>query len=69
MDFHHRDPTKKDLDVGKLLHGNSVASLGKYKSELDKCVLLCRNCHGEIHANDGQFLVGAHKPDLPSKGN
>jgi len=44
--FHHRDPTKKDFPVG----GNCSLSLKKLIPEVDKCVLLCINCHREVHA-------------------
>ena len=45
MDFHHRDPSKKDPNWKKM----KSWSLDKIKSELDKCDLVCRNCHSEIH--------------------
>jgi predicted transcriptional regulator len=45
MDFHHVDPTRKDF---------AISSLRSYtwsiiQQELDKCILVCKNCHGEIH--------------------
>lgn len=46
-DFHHLDPSKKDLAFGQ--RGGS--SFVKLKPELDKCVLLCANCHRKRHAN------------------
>lgn len=53
-DFHHVDPTKKDFNwnVGR------KKSFDKIKLELDKCILLCRNCHQMIHTklnNDGSL--------------
>ena len=45
MDFHHRDPGEKDFKISKHLKkfGDS------HKKELDKCMLLCSNCHRETH--------------------
>lgn len=44
LSFHHvRD---KSFEIGD---GNS-RSWEKIKAELDKCVLLCHNCHAEYHA-------------------
>lgn len=45
LEFHHLDPTQKDF----ALSGSSVANIEKMKLELDKCVLLCANCHREVH--------------------
>ena len=46
LQFHHLDPSKKDFNI-------SMKDLGKtwetIKAELDKCVLLCGNCHAEEH--------------------
>jgi len=44
MDFHHLDLKEKDFAIS----GNA----GKWeniKRELDKCILLCKNCHAEHH--------------------
>ena len=47
LEFHHLDPSKKDfqLDVRKIANTN----LESLKKELDKCILLCANCHREKH--------------------
>jgi hypothetical protein len=45
--FHHLDPAKKEWSVNFKQMARSWMSL---KRELDKCVLLCANCHGEVHA-------------------
>jgi hypothetical protein len=45
MDFHHLDPNHKDFNVAKA-RSNKFESI---KRELDKCILLCANCHREIH--------------------
>ena len=44
MEFHHLDPTQKDYGIStkKML-------FDKMKTELDKCILLCANCHREKH--------------------
>ena len=47
MDFHHRDPTQKDFGIA--CNGNTM-SWAKMKVELDKCDLVCANCHREIHS-------------------
>ena len=48
-DFHHVDPTEKE---GKLSQMRKT-TWEKMKAELDKCVLLCANCHRiEHHGND-----------------
>lgn len=44
LDFHHRDPNEKDFTIG----GKSW-SFERLKKEADKCILVCANCHREIH--------------------
>ena len=44
-DFHHLDPKQKDTNPSELLK----KSFDKAKDELDKCVLLCSNCHRLRH--------------------
>jgi DNA-binding CsgD family transcriptional regulator len=44
LEFHHLDPNEKDFSIS----GKSI-SFERLKKEVDKCILVCRNCHGEIH--------------------
>lgn len=53
LDFHHRNPEEKDPHWRKMRNW----IFEKIKNELDKCDLVCKNCHGEIHA-------GMHKGRL-----
>lgn len=46
LDFHHLDPKEKDFGIAD--KGNTRA-FDKIKIELDKCIMLCANCHREEH--------------------
>ena len=45
LEFHHRDPSKKDFVWNKL----RLKPWTEITKELDKCDLLCANCHREVH--------------------
>jgi len=45
-DFHHKDPEKKDFSIAS--NGN-CHNLEILKAEVDKCLLLCKICHAQIH--------------------
>mgnify|MGYP001617393579 CR=1 FL=1 len=45
LEFHHREPNKKEFVWNKL----RLKSWENITIELDKCDLLCSNCHKEIH--------------------
>lgn len=47
LEFHHIDPKQKSFAISS--KGNTRA-WEVVKKELDKCVLVCANCHREIHA-------------------
>jgi hypothetical protein len=49
LSFHHKDTSQKDPDWN--LMKNRL--LEKVKNELDKCSLLCNNCHSELHWSEG----------------
>lgn len=44
--FHHIDPSQKSFEISGA-HSRSWKIIQK---ELDKCILVCANCHSEIHA-------------------
>ncbi len=44
--FHHLDPNTKDFNIGDVY--GTMFSL-KLQQELDKTILLCFNCHQEVH--------------------
>jgi hypothetical protein len=44
MDFHHINPTEKEIKIGQTRKTFEVL-----RKELDKCVIMCRNCHAETH--------------------
>ena len=47
LEFHHLNPKEKDFNLS---HMKRYTFDDKIKNELDKCVLVCSNCHREIHA-------------------
>jgi len=49
MGFHHINPREKDCDPSSVIRAGKLADI---KKELDKCILLCRNCHQALHAGD-----------------
>ena len=50
LDFHHLNPNEKDFCISNYM----VLSFDKLKKEVDKCILVCANCHREIHAKENE---------------
>ncbi len=46
LEFHHLDPNEKDFNLS---HLRKYSFDERVKSELDKCILVCANCHREVH--------------------
>lgn len=46
LDFHHLDPEEKDFGISAKGY---TRAWDKVKEELDKCILVCSNCHRELH--------------------
>jgi 5-methylcytosine-specific restriction endonuclease McrA len=47
LEFHHLDPSQKDFALV-----SKTISWERMKEELDKCVLLCSNCHHAVHSKE-----------------
>lgn len=47
LDFHHFDENQKKFGLSQ---DGLTRSWEKTKKELKKCILVCANCHREIHA-------------------
>lgn len=58
--FHHKDPSQKDFAIGESRQGKKIVrQWDLVKIELDKCQLLCGNCHNELH-----YEIDKSKDDL-----
>lgn len=54
LELHHIDPTQKSFGIGAKGY---TRSWDKVRSELDKCVLLCANCHREVESGITQLSI------------
>lgn len=44
LDFHHKDPLVKDFSLSNYNWG-----IERVKKEIEKCEILCSNCHRKLH--------------------
>lgn len=51
LQFHHKDPTKKSFKLADIQRNISKYGMDVVTLEVQKCKLLCANCHGEYHYN------------------
>ena len=49
LDFHHKDPSVKENSIA--VGSNSCWSTKKLQQEIEKCLILCSNCHRLVHSN------------------
>ena len=54
LSFHHLNPKEKDFDLSSR---GLTRSWERIKKEIDKCVLLCANCHMGIHDGVTQLPI------------
>jgi hypothetical protein len=57
LEFHHKDSKKKDFS----LSSGFTYGFERAKKEVDKCILVCSNCHRELHHEEGY----AYNKDAP----
>jgi hypothetical protein len=53
LHFHHVDPTTKNFGISDAI--SDGYSKEEIEAEIKKCVLICANCHVEIHTNSLSF--------------
>ena len=62
LEFHHIDPELKDFEIGR-------SKLWKFddkiKNEINKCLLLCKNCHAEEHGRIDK-MASQERLELPT---
>lgn len=50
LEFHHTDPQAKEYNVAQLARG--TYSISRIQKEIEKCVVLCSNCHRKLHYDE-----------------
>lgn len=45
LEFHHLDMTQKDFTISN----STTTNIEKIREEISKCILVCANCHRELH--------------------
>lgn len=66
LEFHHLNPEEKDSGISRMTRR---AMTEKMIKELDKCILLCSNCHRMVHGGiidineSGGFTINKEKFD------
>ncbi len=57
LHFHHIDPKTKEFIIFEGRPGyKKTRNWEKLKLEIDKCILLCANCHAELHDKDEKIV-------------
>ena len=56
LEFHHINKDTKSFGIG----GRLTRSLNELKKEADKCILVCSNCHREIHYKENKAKRDAY---------
>ena len=60
FDFHHRDPTQKDYGISEF----RCHPLSKLRKEVEKCDLLCANCHRLKHLSVHGWDFDYENPEI-----
>lgn len=77
LEFHHKNPDKKEFGIAQ---GGITYSWNKIYKEIKKCIMICSNCHKEIHYfntdishikikhNQNKFVNSLRNNDLQPRG-
>ncbi len=61
LQFHHVDPDGKDFQIG-----GKVLCWEKIQAELDKTIMVCANCHHELHHEAAEARRAAQETEVRS---
>jgi 5-methylcytosine-specific restriction endonuclease McrA len=50
LHFHHKNPSEKNFLISNAIWGKDNLSESEIMNEINKCILVCANCHAELHA-------------------
>lgn len=54
LELHHIDPKEKDFTIADAVRGHAWPRIVE---EMEKCAVLCRNCHTKVHKYGEQFVT------------
>jgi hypothetical protein len=52
LHFHHLDPKTKKFTITDAVYNRVKATEEEIYEEIAKCILVCANCHSEIHSRE-----------------
>lgn len=55
LDFHHRDGEEKESAIAQIPYRHF--SIERAKKEIEKCDIVCSNCHRELHHNERNGVI------------
>lgn len=61
LDFHHKNPSEKTFSLSSFWHYN----IEMLKKEIEKCELICANCHREIHYLENNPKLASSEDIIP----
>lgn len=64
LQFHHLDPARKDFH---LACSGVTRSIERLRREIQKCILLCANCHAEVEAGAAELPPGNLRSPPPEE--
>ena len=65
LDFHHREPDKRRFGLSKIVSSAECHSAEAVLEEINKCDLLCANCHLCLHFDRDRYE--RHLPQIEQK--
>ena len=68
LEFHHIDKSKKSFSISDVFREIHGVSWDTVREELDKCILVCANCHRDMHSSERIFVKDSKKNFVKSKG-